>query len=177
MDYANMTGPVGTEENMGGTTQRLWFAPIRDFLTIGAVDPNAATLPLSVTVAVDHVFKTGKKFNVMYVTMDSGQLDDELQGDRDGKSFKTKMKGFHPGMTAAVVGAMNQFKNDKMLCLIELPDGSIRQIGSEQFYAEIMPKFSTGTNSGSRRGFEFEIESMSPRPYIYTGAISVTPAP
>lgn len=176
MDYADLLGPDGTEDNMGGTTQLMHYAPVRDFLSIKVPSASPSTLEDKVVISVTHTFNVGKCFKKLYVTLDSGSADSELQGERDGKSFKTKAKVFYPGTKAEVMGFVAQAKNDRFIVLINMPDGKVRQIGSEAFHAEIMPKFSTGTNSGGRRGYEFEIESMAPCEYLYEGTINTTPA-
>lgn len=176
MDYADLTGPDGTEDNMGGTKQLVYFAPVRDFLSIKKPPASPTTLADKVKITTDHTFNTGKCFQKLYVTLDSGSLDSELQGERDGKSFKNKFKMFYPGSDEEIMGFVAQAKNDRMIYLVPMPDGKVRQVGSEDFHAETLPKFMTGTNGGGRRGYEIEVESMAPNEYLYSGVISLTPA-
>lgn len=177
IDYANIAAPVGGEDNMGGTTQVIYYAPIRDFDEIATLDPAGTTMASRVEITDDHTFLTGKCFKTMYVTMDSGQLDTEMQGERDGESWKEKANFFTPGAAPGPTGAMDQLLKDKCIVLIPLPDGKVRQLGSKDFYAEFKPKWSTGKNGSARRGWTVDIESMTHRPLIYSGAISTTPAP
>ncbi len=176
MNYATLAGPGGQADNMGGTKQFIYIAPIDDFLTIETFDPAGTTLASAAEIPGDHIFKTGKCFKKIYCTLDKGSLKSDKQGERDGRSFKDMCKIFYPGSDLDVTGFANIVKNDRMMALIPMPDGKVRQIGSEDFYAEISAAFDTGTNSGGIRGTEFEISSMDSRMKIYTGVISLTPA-
>lgn len=176
IDYADNDGLDGQEENMGGTKQVIYYAPVRDFLSIKVPNPAASTPDAVVKITDTHTFKVGFCFKKLYCTLDKGQVDIEPQGERDGKSVKTVAKIFHPGAKAEVFGFASLAKNDKFIAIIPMADGTNVQIGSADFYAEISPKFGSSTNSGGTRGHEFEVSSMNPKPLIYTGVISTTPA-
>lgn len=179
MDYTNLGAPDGTADNMGGTTQRCYFAPISAFASI-KTPTVSTTLADIVKIIIAHTFNTGKCFNTSYITMDKGQLQSEPQGETDGKSLKQKFTFFYPGSKAEAHGFAAQCKNDNFIFLIEKPDSATsgyEQVGTEMFPAKITPKFDTGTNSSGVRGYTFEVEAMTDKQYIYTAAISTTPAP
>lgn len=174
MDYLDVAGPSGTEDNMGGTAQKIYFAPVRDILTIQEPTASPTALGDLVTISTAHVMKTGKKFHELYLTMDTGEIDDEPTGDRDARGVKSTLKGKTPGQSAALLGFMSQAKNDRFIVLVPLADGTIRQIGSGQFYAEIMGKVVSAKNSSGYRGIEWTIEGFGPRPIVYSAAVPLT---
>lgn len=177
IDYTAKAGLDGQEENMGGTKQYIFIAPVRDFATIQTVVSGPTTESAVSEITAAHTFATGKCFKKIYCTLDKGEVGFEPQGDRDGRSFAQKVKIFHPGASTDKIGFASLMKNDKFIVLVPLADGQVIQVGSADFYAEILPKFSSGTNSAGLRGFEFDISSVAPVNYVYSGAISETPAP
>lgn len=172
MDYKSLTGPEGGADNMGGTKQAFYFARVSDFLSIKTVDPNATTLEGLVEITGTHTFNGTSGFHKIYCTMDKGSIDMATQGERDGRSYKQMGKYFYPGSESEIHGFASQAKNDQFIVLSEMPDGKVIQIGSADFYAEILGHFQTGTNSTGIRGYEFSVESMAPRNYIYKGTIT-----
>ena len=177
MDYSNLTKPTGDTSNMGGTTQTMYWAPVDDFATLSAPTPTPTTPAERVTISDDHVFNTGKCFKSIYLTLDKATIEALLQGDRDGKSFKNMFKGFTPGAKADLLGFISVIKNEKFIAIIKLSDTVMIQLGSADFYAEIAAGgFKSATNGAGTRGVEFDIESMAPDIYTYTGAVSLTPA-
>lgn len=179
VDYENIDGPGGTDDNMGGLTQRAYYAPIADFLSIKKTAPTPTDLAGLVEITTAHTFKTGKCFKTIYCTMDKGKLDDETQGETDGKSMKCVAEIFVPGSKKTAFGFAAQVKNDNMIWLFEHPDSADNgylQIGSEMFPAKVDPAFTTGTNSGGVKGHTFKVYAMSPRQYVYSAAVTLTPA-
>lgn len=176
VDYVDQTGPNGTEDNMGGTAMKIYYAPVRDFNVIAKPTATPTSLDDLVEISTAHTMKSGKKLLELYVTMDTGEIDDEPQGERDARSFLSKCKFKHPGMNATILGFASQAKNDKFIFFIPLADGTVRQIGTEQFYAECIGKLVTGKNGSGYRGYEGEIQAFGPKLYIYTAALPLTPA-
>lgn len=179
MNYQNLLGPDGSEDNMGGTTQRAFLASINDFLSIKTPVSNPTTFAEKVEIDGAHTFKTGKCFKKVYCTMDKGKLDLKSQGENDGKSFKVEGEIFYPGSKSEAHGFAAQVKNDNMMLLIEHPDSATNghlQVGTEMFPAKINPEFTTGTNSSGVKGYLFKYEAMSTAMYIYKNTITLTPA-
>jgi hypothetical protein len=173
VDYADFPGPQGGADNMGGTKQFFYYAPIDYFDTIEKPDPNDTSLEGKSIIPVSHTFQAGKGFHKMYCTIDKGNIEASQQGETDGHSYKQMAKYFYPGSDAAVHGLASRAKNDRFITLHEMPDGKVMQIGSEDFFAKISGKFGTGTNSSGIRGYEFEVASMAPDNYIYEGDITL----
>lgn len=179
MNYADIAPPDGEQDNMGGTTQRLYFASLSTFLSIKKPVVSPATLAERVTIATAHTFKSTHCFKQGYCTMDKGQFELEPVGDIDGRSFKGKFKFFVPGNDASLHGFADRAKNDSFIFLIEKPDSETKgyiQVGTEMFPAKLTGKFNTATNSSGAQGYEFEVEYYTNKCYIYTGTVSLTPA-
>lgn len=173
MDYKDLTGPDGTENNMGGTAQFIYWAPVGDILTfakpaVNATNPYVNTQPF--------VMKTGKKFYTLYTTIDTSELELGSNGEIDGKSFKPSVKLFYPGLSDDAVMLINRIKNDKIIMLVPMADEAIIQIGSDKFFAFATPNFKSTTTSGRGKGTEIEIMSYQPNIYKYAATIPLTPA-
>jgi hypothetical protein len=171
--YADYLGPDGSEVNMGGTAQICYFAPVDDVLTWGA---PAASPANQYVLATAHTMKTGKKFHKAYITLDTGDLEFGENGEMDGRSFKSTFKFFYPGASDDALQLANEIKNDKLIFLVELPDGKVFQLGSSRFFCSVKGNFKTTTTSGRGRGFEFTVECYTPYIYRYAGAIPLTAA-
>ena len=175
--YGNLAAPGGQDENMGGTTQRIYFAPIADFLSIKK-PVLSTTFASKSLIATAHTFQVGKYFNIAYCTADKGKLDGKGQGDTDGKSFKQEGEFFYPGSKAEAHGFAATVKNDNFIIEVEMPDSDINghiQVGTEMFPAKIEPEFTSATNSAGVRGYVFKYHAMTPIIHMYTGAITVAP--
>lgn len=179
MDYIDLTGPNGTEDNVGGTIDRLYYAPKSYFTTIQDTDENLSTATTFAELSeinTAHVFAAGKGFHTMYNTQDSGSIEYTRVGERDGFTMKGVAKFFYPGSKSEMLGWIRQAKNDQFIFLFPLPDGVVHQGGSTLFAALLSPeKFSTGTNGGGRRGTEFQVEWFCSGPILYKAAISLYP--
>ena len=178
--YTDFAGPVGQFENMGGTTQRVFYASIGDFLAIQKPVSNPATFAEKSAISTAHTFKTGKCFKKIYCTMNKGKVDAKGQGETDGKSLKQEAEIFYPGSSAELHGFMGAVKNDSFVFLFETPDtddtGEYLQVGTEQFPAKFTGEYTTATNSEGVRGYNCKIESMTRIQYVYSAAVTVVPA-
>lgn len=179
MDYQDLIAPAGTADNMGGTTQRVYFAPLSTFLSIKKPTASPSTLADLVDITTAHTFNTGGCFLKAYCTADKGKVDVKPQGERDGKSFMQEAEFFYPGNESQAHAMAAQFKNDKFIFLFEKPDSATKgylQVGTEMFPAEISPEFTTGTNASGVQGYIFKVSAMTDKQYIYKSTISLTPA-
>lgn len=174
MDITSLVGPNGDENNMGGTTQRAFLAPIRFFTTIAKPVASPTTLAERVEIDGPHTLAATKFFKKVYCTMDKGKVDLKPQGDTDGASFKQEGELFYPGNESEAHGFADLVKNDNFIIIIETPDtqdsGKYLQVGTEMFPAKIKPEFTTGTNSSGVRGYTFKFEAMTDKQYIYCDA-------
>lgn len=173
MAYKDLLGPDGTENNMGGTAQIVYYGKVSDIQTYAAPAQNA-TNPYVHTQPF--VMKTGKKFYQLYTTLDTSQLDFGEVGEFDGKSFKPELKMFYPGLTEDWVQFINDAKNDKFVFIVPLPDGKMIQIGTDKFFAYVMGLPKTGQVSGRGKGSELTVMSYQPNILIYAAAVPLTAA-
>lgn len=178
--YSDIDAPDGQKDNMGGFTQRAYFAPVEDFLVIQKPVSNPTTFEQLVEIATAHTFKSTKCFLKIYCTMDRGKLENKVQGETDGKSFRTEGEIFVPGSEAKAHGFAAAVKNGRFIILLEQSDSDVNghlQVGTEMFPAKIDPEFTVASNAAGVRGHVFKFYANTPRQYIYTAAISTTPAP
>jgi hypothetical protein len=177
INYGNLAAPNGQDENMGGLTQRIYFAPISDFLVIQK--PTVGTTFASKSaITAAHTFKPTKYFNIAYSTADKGKVDGKGQGEQDGKSFKQEGEFFYPGSKAEAHGFASAAKNDNFILLCEMPDSDTNgliQVGTEMFPAKIEPEFTSATNSAGVRGYMFKFTAMTPTIHVYSAAVTVAP--
>lgn len=175
INYTNMAGPNGQADNMGGTTQRVYIAPIADFLAIQKPVSNPTTFAAKSEITTAHTFAVGKGFFKAYCTEDKGKADAKSQGDTDGKSFKTEGEFFYPGSLADAHGFASICKNDKFIILVEMPDSDTNgylQVGTEMFPAHIEPEFTSAQNASGVRGYMFKYHANTPTVHIYKSTVT-----
>lgn len=175
ISYINFTPPAGQDDNMGGLTQRVYFAPIADFAIIQKPVANPTTFEAKSEILTAHTFAVGKGFATAYCTMDKGKFDAKSQGDTDGKSFKLEGEFFYPGSKSKAHGLASAAKNDNFIILVEMPDSDVEghiQVGSEMFQAKIEPEFTAAQNSSGVRGYVFKYHSVTPTVCVYKAAIT-----
>ena len=157
------------KSNMGSIKQNFWYAPLSYFATDGVKVPAATTIGTMGTISDTHAFITGKGFHSAYNTLDKGGVDFDPQGERDGRSYKQKGEAFIPGSRLELHDTLGIMLNEPCIVLMEESDGQIIQIGSKDYFAEMIGKFSTGKTTAGLRGYALTIESVSPFNYHYTG--------
>ncbi len=172
----NLDGPDGTEDNIGGTKKVIYVAIKSDFTTI--------TEPVSFTTAttfaelaentVAFTFVATKHFWKIYCTADTGKLMYKEQGEEDGKSYEAELEFFYPGSKAAAMGFMRYAKNNQWIVIVPLADGTMHQLGTADFPANIAGEFDSSNNKGGRRGTKFKVSvAVASGPIIYTGAVAL----
>ncbi|MGB4775708.1 MAG: hypothetical protein WBP45_11075 [Daejeonella sp.] len=176
MSYKDLLGPDGSENNMGGTRQFLSYAKHSDVLTWGTPDDAPADEDDKCVIADAHAMKTGKKFNKLYVTVDTSELEAAVMGEIDGRGTKFSLKFFHPGSKKDIIRFQNEAKNDKFVFLVPLSDGTVIQLGDENWCSYIVGGFKSDKTSGRGKGTEFTVECWMPEIFIYDAAIPYTPA-
>lgn len=180
MDYENLAAPDGTRDNMGGTTQRVFFGPLSTFLVIQTPIAVPVNPEDEVDIVTAHTFKPTFCFLKAYTTMNKGKLDTKSQGELDGKSFKQEFEFFYPGSLSEAHAFAAQAKNDNFIFLIEKPDSAVNgylQVGTEMFPAKVSPDFTTGTNESGVQGYTFKVEAVSNKQFVYKSTINLVPAP
>ena len=99
------------------------------------------------TVAVyegDFVLAGDKKWHVIGMIPNEGQIQDESQGSYGSKSFKNTATIVIPGTEEEVSGYIAEANNDEMVYLVVQRNGKARVIGSEAFTPELSLSQDTG---------------------------------
>lgn len=176
MNFEDLTVSSSTSQNIGGTTDKIYFVDINDVTSEAAIPDfdAAASLEDAVTIAGNHTLASGKKFSTLTVEMDSGELMAKLNGERGGKSLATEADFMYPRFTPASLGFAKKAANARFIVLIPLPGGQVIQIGCKDFPAEIEPEVGTGKNASGVRCTKGKIKSLANSIFFYTGSIDLT---
>lgn len=178
MNPENILWPDG-QENMGSLRRLAYYARLSDIDSLPAVPDldDATSFADAVTLDGNITFNSGAGWHKFYCTQDTGMLEDTIVGERDGKSYHSKIKLFHPGKRSELLGWQRVFANTDMVWLVQDAEGQYRVIGSDAFPAEV----ETAVNSipetaEGRSGLTVEIgcASRGPAP-IYSGVITLAP--
>ena len=161
------------QDNMGSIQTTVFYAALSDFESLKPINPNPTNFSEAVQISAKHVFKAGKGFKRLYSTEEKGMLEDESVGETDSKSFRNKLKIFHPGTKIQALGFARWANNTGLILLAKEADGQIRQIGSEGFPARIETNnITTGETAEGPKGMTMEASCPSPTPApIYPFAI------
>lgn len=178
LTLTTIAGPNGLSQNVGGTTKRFFVAKKSDFTAIIAkAEMDDAVPPTNpselIEIDGDHTFGATKGFIEVYNTRDSGNVETSYNTERDTNGMKVVYKLKHPGLNAATLGKLVLAMNDQLICLVEMVDGKIFQIGTERFPAELKMKFMSGQNESGYRGCEIEVTGFETTPIIYSGVITM----
>jgi hypothetical protein len=163
-----------TTDNVGGTKAQIFVVETKDIDTEGVPMSSPTTLAEKVTISDTHVLATGKKFTAIDVELDTGELQAKIAGDRGGKSVKPEVDFQLSRFNPQSLGFMKTVNNGRFIVLVPLPDGSVVQVGSKDFPAEINAEGSTGKNASGVRATKFKVESMANAIFFYQGTIDLT---
>lgn len=134
-------------EPIGGIAAKMYFALHSDFATI--TDPKelcgdsgdaAATLAELVTIAAipGHTFKATKKFAVLDIVLETGELTTTQIGEKARRLFQNQIVAQVAGSADTLLGFMRLIKNQQLIVLVEeVGSGNIRQFGSKRLPAWI----------------------------------------
>lgn len=157
------------DDNMGGLRTIAYYALHSDFTAAGHPNPAdresaSFTAELS-TISTAPTFNSGKGWKQLYITEDTGGVESELQGEKDGRSWINKFMGFHPGIRAQVLGWLRFITNAGVYMLGDDAEGSKRLVGSRYYPAKLETALpSTTTTAAGRKGVQFEFRHSSPYP-------------
>lgn len=174
MDFANIPKNLPQGENMGGITQKVYFAYWADVDTWPAKPTSPATLEANAALTGDIVMKAGKGFYELYITDDTGEFNIETVGEKDGKSFVQHLALFHPGLSKKILGFMNAAKNDNLAFIVEDNNGSKFLMGDDSRPATLEGSpdgAGTGKETSARRGISMEFTYKTSNNYVYEGSI------
>lgn len=173
-NFADMEWADGAK-NMGGIQTIGYYAPVSEIDNFPALPANPVTAAQEVTLEASpgFTFLNSKFFRKLYSTMETAEVKDEVQGERDGKSFKHSAEFFFPGTSEEALAFAANANNTRMVFIfIEASGGNRRVIGSREFPAEVSCSFTTGKATADRKGMTVTVTSYgyTPAP-LYDGVI------
>ncbi len=172
-NFADMLWADG-EENMAGVKVTCYYALASEIEVWAALPASPSTAAEEVTLAGNFRMTSAKYWRKLYVTMQTGEVIDEQQGEVDGQSFAQKATVFYPGTKAEALAFAKNANNSNMVFIFEEVTGNRRVIGSEAIPARVKPSFTTGKAYADRKGMTLEIEAhgYTPAP-LYDGVIEL----
>lgn len=162
--------------NMGGTMQIGFFASYPDFLTFPKPGASPATPEDEYVVSTPPTFKTGKCFRKIYFEEDKSEFTMESLGTADGGGFKVTATGFVPSDDKDLNYLANIVRGSKYILVIPDSDGTMNQVGTEEFPATMKLSKATGTHSNGVKGYNVEVSAYMPKKILFTAAVPLTPA-
>lgn len=180
LEEINKNLPGGA--NMGGITQTIYAAYYEDVATWPEepdLDDEALSLEDSAALIGDITFNTGKCFKPIYVTDDTGELNLESVGEKDGKSWKYNLSFFHPGLQKKILGFINAAKNKNMVFLAPDNNGNLFLLGDAlrpSTYESSPDGNGTGKETSARAGISSLFTYKNKNLYHYEGSIPLVEA-
>lgn len=169
------------QDNTAGIQQKIAIALLRDIATLPGPEVEnplalgSASYSKLVTVSSNIVMNAYKKFIECYCTKEAGELKTELQGERDGKSFKSTLEVFMPGSKADFFGFVKLIKNSNLVAIIPDMDGQKYLLGDRKFGLQLASfTWGTGKAAADRKGgtLTFDFNGNVPF-YLFTGKIDL----
>lgn len=144
--------------NMGGFKPKLLCVPF-DAVSAWPTIPDpldaATTNEGMVTATGSFTFKTDAGISApifLYSTDGEVEYKAEIQGERDGRSFKQTLSFFFPGNLKEMHAFNAMVKNTDCFYIIEDTDGKQIIMGAEGFPVDNSPSFNGGKARADRRG-------------------------
>lgn len=170
-------------DNVPGIGQYIWYIDINDVETLPRPDTDD---PLSesgkiadlATIKKNIVLKENKKFNQLYVTLETGTLRSETQGAMDCKNSLNVLEFFHPGTKAEALGFKRLAQNKSLIFLVPELDGQWRLFGNKNYPAKLdAGNGENGPETSGRKGTLFTFRSVdSVDSPVFEGKIDLTGA-
>jgi hypothetical protein len=164
--------------NQGGTKLLLHYANVDDFASIKKPAPGATGAAKS-AITEAHTFKSTKAWKSIQIVKNSGGLTYGEGGENSGTKvaalvFRVPSNNVNARILFNMANGIAPF-----IFLAEdanMADGSYDQIGTEKQYATIKGQKLPGTNDGEGGMYEFTVNATLDARYIYSGAVTLTPA-
>lgn len=166
--------------NPGGVS-KVWYAFIDDIATFPTLDPpeSATTLASLVEYSAAITMATGKQFQPLYCTLETGELKSQMVGQRDGHGFENSAMISFPGNTSDFLGFKAYMANTQCILIVEEKNGVLRVLGDLDNPAEMETvEDSSGAKIADPRASKVTIKASSSTPppvYTETMASLLTP--
>lgn len=175
-DYSQKILKKKDAPNQKGVKSFFLLAPKSWFDTIAGFNAAPALPGDTITVDGDHTFLATKGFITIETTLDSEALA-ELVGELGGHGFMPKLTGFYPGNDKEAAELFAHAKDDDFMALVPLADDQYLQLGRDGLWAQVKPKWGSGTNSGGKNGWTLDVESYNGSLIYYEGVVTLKPDP
>jgi len=181
MNLQNIDKNLPGGANMGGIPQKIFFGLWKDVAT-WPTEPDSATvtdLEESATLTGALAMNTGTNFFEMYLTDDTGEIEFESVGEKDGKSWVIHLRLFHPGLQKKILGLINMAKNENLAFAVPDNNGNQFLMGDAlrpATYEGAPDGTGTGKETSARPGVSMEFTFKTKNLYHYDGAVPLTPA-
>lgn len=174
MNASAVTYPKGLYNPAG--INDVYYAFVEDIATFPTLaDPATATTFDSLVSFADAItMKTGKKFNPVYCTLETGQIKSTLVGPRDGKGFEKSLEISFPGNQAAMIGFRAYAAGRDLVFIVREKNGVLRVVGDleDPAFLETDEEGSGQKISDGRKAIlTFKANGATPAP-IYVTAIT-----
>jgi hypothetical protein len=162
------------ENNMGGLPDEVYVAKAEDVANWPTLPNLTGTQEQQAVLTGNFQLKSTKAFKRVRVTLDTGSLTSEEQGEVDGVSYKHMLKLFKSGLHAKDLGFGGITKNTGLVWVVPDANGKRFVVGSKLFPARRQTGGTSGTGEGvaGRRGTELTFFSYGNTPApLYNGTI------
>lgn len=168
MDFTNLSkNMAGT--NAGGGINKVYFALADDILNFPDRDAqNKAAISNNIT------FKTGKGWNLLYVTKDEQELKETGNDTRDNNAYSTTFDAFHPGLQETFRQFVSEYGHQEFYLLVfDCEEPYPKLIGRKCAPATLKIDVASGKAVGDKKGNTMTFKSEGPYlAAIYKGAFN-----
>lgn len=179
MDFQDIQKNLTNGENMGGIAQTVYFGLHEDVATWPTKPTSPANLEELGAFTGNIEMKPGKRMFPLYITDDTGELQIDPVGEKDGKSFIIHLRFFHPGLKARILGFINATKNENMVFIVPDNNGQQFILGDALRPATMEgadDAAGTSKETAGRRGISMHFTYKTSNVYEYTGTVPLTEA-
>lgn len=170
MPLIDLEKPTG--HNTAGITATIYYQLADNVETFPA--PAGTDMGALAVLASDIVLAPGNVWKQLYCTLETGSVQSEMVGERDGRCFRNTLTISHPGNSPEILGFLEYVKNSRLICIARDIDGQYRLVGSKFLPATLKAATAgTGNTIDSRKAALIEIEALGRIAPIYEGAIQL----
>lgn len=141
------------EENVAGVRERGIYVALADHIDAFPESPGTVaanvTLESKAKITTDITFLENKGWIELQVQADTGEVKDELVGNKGNKKVKSMFDFFLANTSAKNIGFINQYKNLPLVFGIPEKSGRVRLLGSKK-----LPAYFESTAGTSGKGPE-----------------------
>jgi hypothetical protein len=176
MDFADISKELVNGRNLGGIGQHFYYGLWVDVEAYPTEPTSPISLAAAATLTGDLTMKAGKKMNKFYSTEETAKLDINTIGEEGGKGNELVLTVQAPGLSAKLLGFMNETKNQDLVLIVEDNEGQKYLMGNELRSAKFQSAdgAGTGTSKEGKRGIPLVFSFRTGNVYTYTGSIPLT---